>query len=218
MLFPREKLWRITSSALAWSLGGAVLAVAGWALGQPLGKPIWLTLNSINLSDQHMDLSTAMVNEAPSYVSLFLVWQPGIAFLLGIALHYQDLRKQNAPASLNVALSGRQKQLSTAGMAFFTLLAAVVALAFYRALLSYEAGAPARAIYKKQAAEAPSMANLPDLKPMGLNEALILDNSSGEYSAGSPSLQTLRAFKPVRGDALVPSPAIIVYSVLYLRS
>ena len=114
-----------------------------------------------------------------------------------------------------MALSGRQKQLSTAGMAFFTLLAAVVALAFYRALLSYEAGAPTRAIYKKQAAEAPSMANLPDLKPMSLNEALILDNNSGEYSAGSPWLQNLPAFKPVRGDALVPSPAIIVYSVLY---
>jgi len=103
LLFPREKLWRITSSALAWSLGGAVLAVAGWALGPPLGKPIWLTLNSINLTDQHMDLSTAMVNEAPNYVSLFLVWQPGIAFLLGIALHCQNLRKKNATASLNVA-------------------------------------------------------------------------------------------------------------------
>jgi hypothetical protein len=215
LLFPQEKLWRIIAKALAWSLGGAVLAVIGWALGPGLGMPFWSALHP------HVGFDSITFGEAPNYISLFLVWQPGMAFLLGIALHRESLRRHRVPAS---SILARPRQLSSAGIVFFILLTLGVTGYCYNTSLEYAQEAPLRARAKldaardkQEAADAPSMENLPDLKPMSANDILILDDSVREYDMDRPSVWAVPASKPKPHNVYFPAPAVIAYSVRYFK-
>src|SRR5712691_3184998 len=215
LLFPQEKLWRIIAKALPWSLGGAVLAVIGWALGPGLGMPFWSALHP------HVDFDSITFGEAQYYISLFLVWQPGMALLLGIALHMESLRRQRVPAA---SAQGRPRQLSAAGSVFFILLTLGVAGYCYNTSVEYEREAPLRARaqldaarVKQEAADAPSMENLPDLKPMSANDILILDDSVREYDIDRPTVWTFPASKPKPHNVYFPAPATIFYSVRYFK-
>lgn len=69
---------------LIYSLAGSSLAVLGWALAPSLGAILWHILNFF-----HLDKSTAETAQGSSYAafySLYVVWQSGMAILLGVLL------------------------------------------------------------------------------------------------------------------------------------
>jgi hypothetical protein len=84
LLFCAERKWSVVvKRGLAWSLAGGSLAVAGSELGGSLGKVLWLLLNSLHLTISHADVQAAVQDESVNSVSLFALWQAGMAAVLG---------------------------------------------------------------------------------------------------------------------------------------
>jgi hypothetical protein len=72
---------------LICSVTGSSLAILGWGLAPSLGAVLWRTLNLI-----HLDASTAKIAQESNYAafySLYVVWQSGMAVLLGVLLPRQ---------------------------------------------------------------------------------------------------------------------------------
>jgi hypothetical protein len=72
--------------ALWWSPVGAVLGLAGWALGPSLGISLWQLVHSMNLTPPDETIRNAQGQPSHMY-SLFAVWQVGIGFVLGLVVN-----------------------------------------------------------------------------------------------------------------------------------
>jgi len=84
LLLATRRSWKaILARAMLWSLAGGLLGVVGFALGGSLGKLLWLTLHAIGCTFTDKDVEGAVRNETVNVFSLFVVWQTGIAPLLG---------------------------------------------------------------------------------------------------------------------------------------
>jgi len=69
-------------------LAGTSLAVLGWALAPSFGAILWHILNLL-----HLDESTAKTAQESNYAAfcaLYVVWQSGMAVLLGVFLPWQS--------------------------------------------------------------------------------------------------------------------------------
>lgn len=76
---------RRAATAAYWSLAGGALAVIGWKLGPSLGMALWSGLHARGVTPS----TETALNAAgqPSHeLSLYLVWQTGMALILGLAL------------------------------------------------------------------------------------------------------------------------------------
>jgi len=86
------------AAAFFWSLAGGALAVVGWKLGPSLGMALWSGAHARGLTPP----AETALNAAgqPSHeLALYLIWQTGIALVLGLALQsLAALQKQNTEA------------------------------------------------------------------------------------------------------------------------
>lgn len=85
VMVPHAKHGRRVATAAYWSLAGGALAVIGWKLGPSLGMGLWSGLHARGLTPP----TETALNAAgrPSHeLSLYLVWQTGMALVLGLAL------------------------------------------------------------------------------------------------------------------------------------
>jgi hypothetical protein len=84
LLLSTGRKWKaILARAFLWSLAGGFLGVVGFALGGSLGKLLWLALYAMQLTFTDTDLDTAVRTQTVNVFSLFVVWQAGMAPLLG---------------------------------------------------------------------------------------------------------------------------------------
>lgn len=91
----------ILSAALLWSLVGGALGVAGWALGDSVGKVLWVALHAIHLTASDPSLEAAVEHDIVNFFSLFVLWQACIAPVVGWLIAKSSARQseRNAAAS-----------------------------------------------------------------------------------------------------------------------
>lgn len=113
--FPVQKGWRVFALAVFFAIGGGLLGIVGWSLGNSLGKGIELILAPLNLTTNIAIPSGIDLN----LYSVHLVWQAGISLLFGIL--FWRISSQNAvrspkPSSVNPA------RLRISGIVFFSCM------------------------------------------------------------------------------------------------
>ena len=79
----RRKWKAALGAATMWSLAGGGLGAAGWALGGSVGKALWLALYAMRLTFTDADVEAAIRTQTVNVFSLFVLWQPGMAAILG---------------------------------------------------------------------------------------------------------------------------------------
>jgi hypothetical protein len=83
LLLAWRRQWkRVLAAAALGPLAGGVLGVAGFALGDSLGKLLWLALNAIGLVSD-ASLEAAVSNQNVNMFSLLVVWQTCMVPVLG---------------------------------------------------------------------------------------------------------------------------------------
>jgi len=98
--FPEQKGGRVFALAVFFAIGGGLLGIVGWSLGDSLGKGIELILAPLNLTTSIASPSGIDLN----LYSVHLVWQAGMGLLFGIL--FWRTNSQNAvhspkPSSVN---------------------------------------------------------------------------------------------------------------------
>jgi len=96
-LFPTMKAKRVFLKAIPWSAAGGLLAVIAWTLGPSLGRFLWFTLNQWHMAQSGQAVERAQIDLALQFYSLYIVWQIGIAVLLGITCWAQATRSLENP-------------------------------------------------------------------------------------------------------------------------
>jgi hypothetical protein len=87
LLFCTRPKWVATlRNASLWSLAGGALAVIGWELGGSLGKVLWHLLHFLRLPLSDTDIQDAIRTQNVNFCSLFVLWQAGIATVVGFLL------------------------------------------------------------------------------------------------------------------------------------
>jgi len=74
------------------SVCGGVLGVIGWALGPTLGIAVWSGLHSLGLTAPDETILNAR-GETSHMLSLFIVWQSGLAVIIALVLIYWGSRR-----------------------------------------------------------------------------------------------------------------------------
>ena len=95
ILFPA--LWLLLRAHQNWPrfflgflicpLTGSALAILGWALAPSLGAVLWHILNLLRLDEDTAKI--AQDSNCAAFYSLYVVWQSGMAVLLGVLLPWQ---------------------------------------------------------------------------------------------------------------------------------
>lgn len=89
-----ETKQRALKLALLWSLGGGILGVVGEVLGPLLGQVLLSFIRGLRLASL-TNLPADVLNGADQterLFSLYVIWQTGIALLIGLALHRYQAR------------------------------------------------------------------------------------------------------------------------------
>jgi hypothetical protein len=81
----------IGRKAFAWSLVAGALAPIAWALGPSLGMWVWSALHTAGVTSPMNTFSNALFGETgygppSSLFALFVIWQTGVSFALGMIL------------------------------------------------------------------------------------------------------------------------------------
>jgi hypothetical protein len=82
---PEVGMRALAARALWWSVPGGALGVVGWALGPSLGMAIWSGVHAVGLTAPTETFENALSGTSRQY-SLFVVWQTGMAFVIGLML------------------------------------------------------------------------------------------------------------------------------------
>jgi len=124
-LYSVETSWRrLLSKSLPWSLVGGLLGLVGWGLGPTLGVSIWSTLKSYQLIPPNEDMQYAARSMTVNQYSVNIVWQIGMAIILGIVLSETKF----VPAAPG-AHAVPERQLKPSNAFLFALMA--IPLAFF---------------------------------------------------------------------------------------
>lgn len=76
----------ITWEALRWSILTGALAPIAWALGPSLGIALWAGFRAVGLAYDSSTFSALYSGPPSQLFALFVVWQTGMGFALGMAL------------------------------------------------------------------------------------------------------------------------------------
>lgn len=86
-LLKSEIGWRRRAfNCLCWAPVGGVLGIVGWALGPTLGMALWSVAHTMGFTPPDETFQNARGDTSHMY-SLWVVWQTGVGFLLGLVLH-----------------------------------------------------------------------------------------------------------------------------------
>jgi hypothetical protein len=159
---PRNINWKSLRMVLPWSIAGGLLGVAG---GGADGIRTHGTYHEMLL--------------------LFLIWQPGVAILLGLLLS-RERRSLAVPSTPFPIAQGVPKVRAKPGIAvvagvFFTCLLGFLGFLVVRTVQSERIASDRAAAHKRSIAEAPSVLDLPRIEPLLPEQALIVHEIAGLY-------------------------------------
>jgi hypothetical protein len=83
---PKMRLGRVMRKAVLWSFFSGVLGPIGWAMGPSLGMWIWSGFRDRGLTPPAETFANAIHGDTSRLFALYIVWQAGTAFAMGIAL------------------------------------------------------------------------------------------------------------------------------------
>lgn len=86
----------LVRGALTWSLLGGLTGVLGWELGSTLGNGLWSIGRTTNLIASSENYPRT-IEDSSHMLSLFVVWQTGMGFVMGLVLRRY---KATAPDAL----------------------------------------------------------------------------------------------------------------------
>ena len=107
---PKTSIGATAREALPWSVFAGVLSPIAWALGPSLGIWIWSALHAVGLTAPANTLSSATPTDTLSNAlygetghgplsrlfALFVVWQTGMGFALGMALRKMPQKRDTS--------------------------------------------------------------------------------------------------------------------------
>jgi hypothetical protein len=76
--------------SLCWPLLGGILGVIGWNLGASLGMALWSIAHHLHLTANDETWLNALHSDTSHEFSLFLIWQVGMAVVLGIMVRTSE--------------------------------------------------------------------------------------------------------------------------------
>jgi MFS family permease len=86
LIHPKQRFRSLAFKVFFSSVLCGVLAVVGWRLGPSLGMYIWSALHDLGETPPTETFQNALYGERSRQLSLYVVWQTGTAFLLGLIL------------------------------------------------------------------------------------------------------------------------------------
>lgn len=86
LIHPTPPLTRVIGKSLPWSLLSGSLGVIGWILGPSLGMLVWGWLHALGLTASMETFQNALYSQTSHQFSTFVVWQTGMALVLGVVL------------------------------------------------------------------------------------------------------------------------------------
>ena len=152
--------WKSIAQVLLYSIGGGTLGAVGGAADGILTSG---TYHQMRL--------------------LFLVWQPGAAVLLGLLLRQQRTTLVSTFTLLSPSRSSTIRVRQIVSIIFFASVLGFLGLLVTRTIQSKRAVARRNAAYKQAIAEAPPIGNLPTVKAVPPEQALILREIGGLFPA-----------------------------------
>jgi hypothetical protein len=206
-LAPATHWPRFLAKAFCFTVFGGFLGVFGWALGG------FLSISWRGVQNQGKDWN---------FYSLYLVWQSGIALLLGLLLPAQEVPDARSVAELVRSRQSDRASLKLSPTAKALLILVVVGLSlFITRMVIVERGAR-RSLARERAAQAqvlaerPSLKNLPAIETLPVEEVLVL-KAIGAHPCGG----VINRGTPMNGVMVEGGGGIypyIFYSVNYKRS
>lgn len=192
---------RFLAKAFCFTVIGGFLGVFGWALGGFLSQNHGYNWN---------------------FVSLYLVWQTGIALLLGLLLPAQEVSDARPAADLVRSRRSERASLNLSPTAKVLLALVVIGLGLFmtRTLIVQRSArrslARERAAQAQALAERPSLENLPAIETLPAEEVLVL-KAIGAHPCGGVINRgtTMKGVMVEGGGGIYP---YIFYSVSYKRS
>jgi hypothetical protein len=210
--------WSLLLKALIGSLVGGLLGAIGYALGPSLGFVLWEFLHAWGGPISSAHYQQVIAGGEANFDSVFLLWQTGVALLLGLLWWHGEARVEVSGAGESTegaSVSEVSERIPLAAKLFF--IGGAVLLLFFvgRSIwFSYARAHTQRAI-AQSIAEAPSTQNLRPLQPMPLGQALILDRV-GDFVA----LNTYDSSAAVGGPRLITVAGVprVYYSADYVKA
>jgi hypothetical protein len=155
--------WLSFRRAFLTSIGGGLLGVFGWMLGPLLGRPLLFLQQALRLPPSWETYEWAVNQQIPERFSLFIVWQSGVALLLGLILAREGevllTAPRSAPQSVGMLPASRRVLLLLAGL-FFACILGFLSWQVFVSIRSERATARRLEAYKISVAEAPPVQNL----------------------------------------------------------
>jgi hypothetical protein len=85
-IYPAVALRTLALKSLDWSPIAGILGVIGWGLGPSLGMTVWHVMQSAGLTAPGETAQNALLSDTSHSMSLFVVWQTDMGFVLASAL------------------------------------------------------------------------------------------------------------------------------------
>jgi len=187
---------------------GALLGVIGWAAGATFGRSLVLAAYALHLRPPGMSLETDVAQQIPQFFSLHVIWQAGLAAVIGYFASHEVASDSTATQSLDPATRPpRNRLMTTVGGVVIAGLLAYLTVHVTRTVRQEKAASQRMDAYHKAEAEAPSQTNLPPVPPLGINDTLVMEDLGG-----------LQVEKPMVGplEAFGRDPKTYTYSVAYV--
>jgi hypothetical protein len=102
LLLDSETAWRHrVLKSVYWSPVGGVLGIVGW-VGPSLGMALWSVFHSMGLTVPGETFQNALYGQTSHVYSLWVVWQIGLGFVLGLVLRGPAKVPSELPASSTI--------------------------------------------------------------------------------------------------------------------
>lgn len=206
--------WRCVKGALIGGMAGGLLAVAGWLAGEvpPYCREILKLLFDPTVGwESFREFFRDLNLDAPRSLSAIrLVFQTGVTITLGLLLKREEQSPSGTARKSAARVVLRVLGLSLAVVAVL-LCARVGAYYGWRAVTAGRARWEATR-YEKAAkqyiAEAPSTQNLPSVRPMPLEQVLVMENLGG-FVMRAPEIMVSAGQAPTRPEQVAQPPRVV---------
>lgn len=173
---------RLLLKALIGALVGGVLGVVGYVLGPSLGLVLWKLMRAPGGPMSSAASQNALARGDTDFYSLYVVWQTGVALLLGLLWWHGEARVAvSAPAESpeTASVPAPKERIPLAAKLFF--IGGTVLLLYFVGRIARNSYSTARTQREiaQSIAEAPSRENLPPVKPETIDQALLLHSIPG---------------------------------------
>jgi hypothetical protein len=92
LVYPERPSRSLAFKLFCSSVLCGILAVVGWTLGPSFGMYIWSALHALGRTPPTETFQNALYGDSSRQFSLFVIWQTGTAFLLGLILQSRSMK------------------------------------------------------------------------------------------------------------------------------